>query len=414
MCYFRINARLIIYAFLFFTFTNAISAKGIDFFQGSWEEASILAIQLNKPLFIEAYSDDCMLCKQIEEQTFNQEEVGTFYNDNFINVKINVDKESGHYFRQKYNVQTLPDLIFLDPLGYPIYRDMGDKDKVQLLTLAYKVVRATIEPKTALETMREQYNKGLQNSNFLYDYAYELKKHNESYAKIVNIYIEGIKKDKLNLPKNILFIYDFSNDLQTDAMELLLKFRDIFETQYGYTHIVNRIKSTALSNASKAAETNDEKLFKEVKDLIKKGKLTDEDRMIFLVESIFYKKASNWEAYISTVKSYIHKHDVRHPEFLQQKTQELLAYSHKPEDLDAAKKWMEIALIQERNYLNYDTYAHVLFKLGHLLKAESVAQKALTYSSPNNKFGLSSKSLIDEIQNYTSGTTTSFNRPIKL
>lgn len=414
MLYTRILFKLATCIFFLFSITQTTSAKGIDFFQGSWEEASMLSMKLNKPMFIEAYSENCVLCKQIEEETFSQEEVGSFYNDNFINVKINVDKESGYYFKEKYNVQTLPDLIFLDPMGRPIYRDMGDKDKVQLLTLAHKVITTSFKPKTILETMREQYNNGLQNPNFLYDYAYELKKHNEDYIEVVNNYISQLKKEKLKLPKNILFIYDFSNDLQTNAMEEMLRYRDIFEEKYGSVHIVNRIKSTALSNASKAAENKNSKLFKDARQLIQKGKLSDEDRMIFLVECIYFKESTSWKDYIAVVKAYIQKHNVRHPDFLQQKAQDLLTYSEEIGDFQTARQWMETALLQKRNYLFYDTYAHILFRLGDLLKAESVAQKALTYSNADNKHGISAKSLIDEIQNYTSRTTTIFNRPIKL
>lgn len=294
------------------------------------------------------------------------------------------------------------------------YNDMGSKDKAQLLTSSDKAVKSNFEPKTALETMKEQYQKGFQSPQFLYDYAYELKRYDENYVEIANVYIANLKKDKLKNPQNILFIYDFSDDLQTDAMNVLLRFRDLFEVKYGYAHIINRIKSTALSNVEKAAESKDEKLFKEVKQMIRKANLVDEERMIFLVESSFYKDTTNWKEYFLVVKSYIQKHEVRHPQFLQEKAKDVLTYSKENEDLYFAKKWIETALLQERNYVFYDTYAHILFKMKYFKKAENVARKALTFSTPENKNGMSSKTLIDQIQNFASKTTTTFNRPIKL
>ncbi|MFK7904165.1 MAG: thioredoxin family protein [Chitinophagales bacterium] len=423
MYYPRISRLLIIGTFLLCISFSALTAKGINFFQGSWEEASLLAIKLNKPLFVEAYKEDCRLCKEIEECIFTQEEVGSFYNNNFINLKINIDKEDGVYFRGKYDVQTLPDLIFLDPRGFPIYRDLGGKDKGQLLTLARKVVKTNIEgnqpnsaaiSKTMLETMREQYNRGFQNINFLYDYAYELKKHNEPYAEIVNTVIAQLKVNKLKDPKNLVFIYDFSDDLQTDAMMVLLKLRDVFEAKYGYVDIVNRIKSTAIENAKIAGKRHSVKLFKETKQMVQKANLTDQERMIFLVESAFYENMENWEGYIAVAKKYIGKHSVRHPRFLREKADDILAYSNKKEDLYLAKKWMETAIVQERTYGHYNTYAHVLFELGYILKAKNVAEKALEYANSENNEGFTAKLLIDQIQNYTSKTTTSFNRPIKL
>ncbi|MEZ4886397.1 MAG: thioredoxin family protein [Chitinophagales bacterium] len=410
--------------------SNAAFAKGIEFFQGTWDEASTLARHLQRPLFVEAYSDTCGLCMQMEESVFSQEEVGSFYNNHFVNLKINVDKAEGHSFSKKYKVQVLPDLIFLHPMGYPIYRDLGDKDKVQLLTLAYKALKSplispkttqlieSIQPfipsKTMLETMNEQYAKGFQSPSFLHDYAYELRKHNEPYVEVVNTYLSHLKKNKLKSPKNILFVYDFSNNLQTDAMSILLRMRTTFEGQFGYAHIVNRIKSTALSNASIAAKDKNEKLFKETKQMLKKAKFWDEDRMVFLVESIYYKESADWRNYIYIVKEYIEKHGVRHPDFLHETAEDLMNYSEEVEDLELAKKWMETAIVQTQTYAYYNTYAHIMFKLGYLINAKTIAYKALEYSAPENKEGLSAKLLIDQIQNYITNTTTPFNRPIKL
>ncbi|MGB1242728.1 MAG: hypothetical protein ACPG49_09410 [Chitinophagales bacterium] len=295
-----------------------------------------------------------------------------------------------------------------------IYQNLGGKDKIESPTLGEKIVKSNFEPKTALEVMKEQYSRGLQSPNFLYDYAYELKKQKENYVEVVNIYIAQLKKGKFNNPKNILFIYEFSDDLETNAMDVLLRHRNVFETKYGYAHIVNRIKSAALSNVEKAVKVKSEKLFKVVKQMIRKVNLVDEERMIFLIESTFYKDLTKWKEYFFVVKSYIQKHEVRHPQFLQEKAKDILTYSEEEEDLKVAKKWMETALIQERNYVFYDTYAHILFEMRHFKKAENVARKALTFSTPKNKNGLSSKTLIDQIQNFASGTTTTFNRPIKL
>ena len=89
MYYPRISSLLIFATFFLCISLSALAEKGINFFQGSWEEASLLAIKLNKPLFVEAYNEDCHLCKRIEQHTFSQEEVGSFYNNNFINLKIN-------------------------------------------------------------------------------------------------------------------------------------------------------------------------------------------------------------------------------------------------------------------------------------------------------------------------------------
>ena len=80
------------------------------------EQALKLAQEEGKPLFIDSYAKWCIPCKKMES-VFKDREVAKVLNDNFINVKVNMDQPYGKEYQARYGVIFLPTFLFLDFLG---------------------------------------------------------------------------------------------------------------------------------------------------------------------------------------------------------------------------------------------------------------------------------------------------------
>ena len=93
---------------------TSLQAAGIDFFQGTWEEALEKAKKEDKLIFVDAYTTWCGPCKRMSKQVFTQNEVGEFYNKNFISMKIDMEKTPGRKFQRKYPVSAFPTLYYID------------------------------------------------------------------------------------------------------------------------------------------------------------------------------------------------------------------------------------------------------------------------------------------------------------
>lgn len=91
--------------------------KGITFFEGSWEEALELAKKENKLIFLDAYASWCGPCKMMKYRVFTSSKVGEYFNQNFINVKIDMEKGEGPELARKYRVTAYPSLYFIDYTG---------------------------------------------------------------------------------------------------------------------------------------------------------------------------------------------------------------------------------------------------------------------------------------------------------
>ena len=110
------------------------SSYGIKFTGGTLEEAKALAKKEKKIIFIDAYASWCGPCKMLDKNTFSDKSVGTYFNDKFINLKIDCEKHAdGKMVARTYSVTAYPTLIWIDAEGNLIKKEIGYKTPEQLL-----------------------------------------------------------------------------------------------------------------------------------------------------------------------------------------------------------------------------------------------------------------------------------------
>lgn len=113
---------------------------GIAFHQGKWDEALQKAKTEGKPIFLDISASWCGPCKMLKARTFPNEEVGKFYNTNFINVAVDGEKGEGIELARKYNIKGYPSLIFIDSNGQLIAQTAGFRNAKQFVELGKQIV----------------------------------------------------------------------------------------------------------------------------------------------------------------------------------------------------------------------------------------------------------------------------------
>lgn len=123
-----------------FTSKDSTSGAGISF-EHSFKAALEKASDENKNIFFDAYAAWCGPCKAMAKNTFTNEKVAEYFNDNFVNVKVDMEKGEGRELKQKYPLNAYPTLFIVAPDGKIVATSVGYLNPDQLLAFGKQNVR---------------------------------------------------------------------------------------------------------------------------------------------------------------------------------------------------------------------------------------------------------------------------------
>ncbi len=154
----------LIFALIIITVTMPVKGQGIDFKHISYEEALLLAKEQDKLLFIDFYTQWCGPCKKLAKGPFLENEVGDFYNTNFINLKLDAEQE-GLEAARAHKVVSYPTLLFINGDGNLIFKGYGRTNE-ELIASAQDALDA-FEGDYSLEKLNEEFAKRQNDEKFL-------------------------------------------------------------------------------------------------------------------------------------------------------------------------------------------------------------------------------------------------------
>jgi thioredoxin-related protein len=109
------------------------AAKKISFLNGTWKQVAALANKNGKYIFVDTYTAWCTPCRQLKNVTFKDREAAAFFNGNFINYTVDMEKGEGVELAEKWDVTDYPTLLFFTPEGKMVMKQIGYVDGKQLV-----------------------------------------------------------------------------------------------------------------------------------------------------------------------------------------------------------------------------------------------------------------------------------------
>jgi len=104
---------------------SADAGKQIVFIENAWDEALKQAAAQHKYIFVDAYATWCGPCKMLKATTFKNNKAAVFYNKNFINVALDMEKGQGPQLAAQWGLQAYPTLIIFNAAGKPVLGTVG-------------------------------------------------------------------------------------------------------------------------------------------------------------------------------------------------------------------------------------------------------------------------------------------------
>ncbi len=102
-----------------------------------------------KKILVSFTAEWCTPCKIMDESIFNDHEIASIINDNFIAIKADVDSKEGNDWNELYNANYLPTTIFSLESGSEIERLNGTPSRDDFLNLLKKILAKDSSPPKA-------------------------------------------------------------------------------------------------------------------------------------------------------------------------------------------------------------------------------------------------------------------------
>lgn len=108
---------------------------GIKFVDCSLAEALAKAAAEGKRVFMDCYTSWCVPCRKMSNEVFVLPEVGGYFNEHFVSIKMDMEKGEGPALAKKYKVNAYPTMLVLDKDGNVLNTVLGARSAKELLQL---------------------------------------------------------------------------------------------------------------------------------------------------------------------------------------------------------------------------------------------------------------------------------------
>ncbi|UAY55753.1 thioredoxin family protein [Arachidicoccus terrestris] len=314
----------------FTAFVLSALGQGIKFENNlSWEQVKEKAKKEHKYIFMDCFATWCGPCKMMDKNVYAKREVGYKINDQFISVKVQMDRtkydaisvkswySTAGKMMKDYHITAFPTFLFFSPNGRLVHRGIGYQAPQQFIRLA---VNATISSAQSV-TLLANYIDGEKNySNMLKLIQIAKDAGEDSLAGEIakdykQNYMNRLSEKQLLTKANIDFL--INNVKLLSSHDLVFKIANETPEKLNkiYPRLAERLKNYIISKEEIYGQilTEDNKPKVKNPDWNKMAKIIDRkygkgtaESLILNGKIIFYQWAKDWNKLIS---SYVTKQE---------------------------------------------------------------------------------------------------------
>jgi len=308
---------------------------GIQFEQAAWSDILTKAKFEKKIIFVDAYTEWCGPCKMMTAKVFSQAKVAEYFNDNFINVKIDMEKGEGPALSEKYSVIAYPTLLFIDGNGNIVHRAVGYHDTNKFLALG----ETAGTPGIRLSGLEERYNFGDRSAQFLYDYTFaRAEAMDGTHLKIAEEYLES-QKD-WGEERNLTFLFRFMESTEGKMFDYFLENKDKYIGLFGEKPVARKLQYMINSSIQ---DTKEDSALEQVSRLYTKVYPDKAKQMTSDFATMYYLRAGDMPNYIAATKNHFATYGTNDWESLNEAAWNFYEFVDSKKDLKRAVKWAQKA-----------------------------------------------------------------------
>ncbi len=348
--------------------TATTEGEALTFIRENFGEAMQKARTENKLVFIDAYTTWCGPCKMMDKETFSDDDVAAFFNEKFVNLKLDMEKGDGQTVQLRYKIAAFPTLLFLNADGEVIHKALGFQDAEQFLAIG----KAALSGDQTFATWATRYNKGEREPKFLKEYAEKLSEaYDDRRFAVAEEYL-ATQTDLFSLP-NLDFSMRFTEGVESPRFPFLVTNQKAFEKKFTKDEISLKIQELVTDFLMN--EKNLPTLGR-ADSLIRFVYPEKADRMSKNYHLSYYRLKGDRDNYAASAVQYFKKYD-DNPDELSETATTFLEQIDDKNLLCKAVKWAKRAAKKQITVTNKMIVAQLLNKLGKASKARKTAEEAV-------------------------------------
>lgn len=375
---------------------HAQDSVGIKFKKfENWDAVVNQAKKEKKYIFIDCFATWCGPCKKMDVSVFKSEDVGKYFESNFISIKVQFDstnfddhntiqwREIAKHLKDTHLVKSFPTYLFFSSDGEIVHRKSGFMEEKDFLLLA----STATDSNKQIYPLLNKFKAGIFDTSNLVSLAYFAKSLNQKDVAIdiSDSYLRLWKKAPKFTKEDIGFLTNFSMNTETEAFNLLLEYADSIDNffkQPGYTEksTDRTISIQYLYPYISIATVTKPKWGSIHRSIRKQFGNRIATRIVLQGKVYYYERRNDWEKYADNMVRLVSEFGGNmEMVMLNNAAWRIFLHSKNRSRLQSAELWMQRVVKEPEQYAEFiDTYANILYKLGKISKAIEWQKKAIS------------------------------------
>lgn len=227
---------------LFISTATRAQNRSVEFEHTEWKKVLNKAKKENKLIFVDCYTSWCGPCKMMAKDVFTQDHVADYFNANFVNYKVDMEKGEGPTLKPDWKINAYPTFLVINSKGEVIHRVVGAYGADEFIEY---MKEAQSEEKN-FAALQKAYEAGQRDGEFMFSYLRSLRMANldKEEAEKADSYIKSLKKTDLLKKENWNIIKYFMKNPLTDEFRYVVESRNQFSEVVGTDEIDSKIYNT--------------------------------------------------------------------------------------------------------------------------------------------------------------------------
>jgi len=347
--------------------------KGLKFQDITYEQALQKSATEKKPVFLFGFATWCHFCEYMKDSVLKTEAVGDFYNQNFICIKMDLEKEGKNLNQKTIRAKSFPVLLFMNGQGEMLHRITGKKDAQDFLQIGSDALDSTKQ----LRTFVYKYRDGKLSPQQTYEYFKMVDRAGMDNQSLINNYLTLISEDKLTATYSWKIMYELFKDIEQPCMKLVLDHRADYSAKYTSDSIDNKIMGLYINALMNKVQLLDSNGYVSIQEKLRASKLDLAEKIIAFADLNKMKMKGEWEAYFRNAVLFVDQYAQNDYRRLNDIAYNIFEKAYDKDLLRKAEGWSQKAVSLMDTYKNNYTLACLYYRNEKYDEARTVLYHAI-------------------------------------